>query len=170
MIVEILAAALVAVASHAAPRPAVVPGPVCAVLDTGANPGVVDGLTIGEDAYFKPECADCFSAPADLLFEFNSSRLRPAALPLLREWAVCLARETGVFSVDGHADAVGSDAYNLRLSIARANSVRDELVRNGVWSDMLVVRGFGESRPVASNLTASGRARNRRVEVNRKVD
>jgi OmpA-OmpF porin, OOP family len=170
MLVEILAATFVAAITTAPPRPAVVPGPVCAVLDGEPDGRAADGLTIGEDAYFKPECADCFTASADVLFEFNSARLRPTALPILREWASCLAKETGVYTVDGHTCSIGSDAYNLRLSIARATSVRNELVRNGVSSDMLIVRGFGESRPVVSNRTEAGRSRNRRVEVRPRVD
>ena len=67
--------------------------------------------------------------------------------------------------VAGHTDARGSDAYNRDLSLRRARAVRDALVAQGVPVGKLQVRGEGESLPVATNETESGRARNRRVEV-----
>ena len=65
----------------------------------------------------------------------------------------------------GHTDSVGSDAYNQRLSVRRANAVKAYLVSQGVAADRIVVEGKGESKPVATNKTAAGRAKNRRVEV-----
>lgn len=67
--------------------------------------------------------------------------------------------------VEGHADAIGSDAYNQKLSERRANAVVKYLVNTvGVPADKLTAVGYGESRPVATNDTAEGRAQNRRVE------
>jgi outer membrane protein OmpA-like peptidoglycan-associated protein len=66
--------------------------------------------------------------------------------------------------VEGHTDSKGSDAYNIKLSQRRANAVRDYLIAHGVEADRLVAVGYGETRPVADNGTAEGRARNRRVE------
>lgn len=64
-------------------------------------------------------------------------------------------------------DSSGSDSHNLSLSKACAGSVRDYLVSRGVDASRLVARGYGETRPVADNATAAGRARNRRVELTR---
>jgi outer membrane protein OmpA-like peptidoglycan-associated protein len=67
--------------------------------------------------------------------------------------------------VTGYTDSVGSDAYNLRLSERRANTVREALVAEGIAADRITTKGMGESNPVASNDTAAGRAQNRRVDI-----
>ncbi|MFV5686649.1 OmpA family protein [Flavobacterium sp. GB2R13] len=69
------------------------------------------------------------------------------------------------FSIEGHTDSDGSDAYNQKLSEARANVVKNALVERGISSDNLNAVGFGESTPVATNKTAKGKAQNRRTEV-----
>jgi OOP family OmpA-OmpF porin len=69
--------------------------------------------------------------------------------------------------ISGHTDNVGSDKYNQKLSERRANSVRDYIVNKfGIASDRLTAKGYGESKPVASNKTREGKAKNRRVETN----
>lgn len=70
------------------------------------------------------------------------------------------------FTVEGHTDSVGSDALNQKLSEERANSVRDFLIKEGIDSGRLTAVGYGEAKPIASNNTSSGRAQNRRVEIN----
>ncbi|MGD0275154.1 MAG: OmpA family protein [Syntrophales bacterium] len=67
--------------------------------------------------------------------------------------------------VEGHTDSKGSDALNMDLSKRRANAVRDLLVQRGVAASRIEVIGFGKSMPVATNDTAAGRQRNRRVEI-----
>jgi OOP family OmpA-OmpF porin len=67
--------------------------------------------------------------------------------------------------VEGHTDSVGSDAYNKKLSLRRADAVRQYLVKHGIPADRITAEGFGESSPVASNDTEDGRAQNRRVEL-----
>ena len=69
--------------------------------------------------------------------------------------------------MEGHTDSTGADDYNMELSRRRAETVRDFLVQNfpRLANTQFSVRGFGETRPVASNDTADGRARNRRVEI-----
>ena len=69
-------------------------------------------------------------------------------------------------SVEGHTDAMGSDAYNQALSERRAQAVKRYLVSAGVDASRLETMGYGESQPVASNDTEDGRAMNRRVELN----
>lgn len=70
------------------------------------------------------------------------------------------------FTVEGHTDSVGSEALNQKLSEERANSVRDFLIKEGIATDRLTAVGYGEAKPIASNNTSSGRAQNRRVEIN----
>jgi OOP family OmpA-OmpF porin len=65
--------------------------------------------------------------------------------------------------IQGHTDSTGSPPYNLKLSQKRADSVRSYLLDSGVSADQLVTKGYGQTQPVASNKTAKGRARNRRV-------
>jgi outer membrane protein OmpA-like peptidoglycan-associated protein len=96
----------------------------------------------------------------DVLFEFDSSRLTPSARRTIADIRDVLRDYRGrKVTVEGHTDSVGSDEYNERLSYARARAVADQLGGD------VEVRGFGERRPIASNSTADGRARNRRVEV-----
>jgi OmpA-OmpF porin, OOP family len=77
-----------------------------------------------------------------------------------------LTTEGGIAVIaEGHTDAVGTDAYNQRLSERRAAAVKDYLVKGGISASRIETAGFGESRPVASNETAEGRAQNRRVEL-----
>ena len=102
----------------------------------------------------------------DVLFRFNSSEITAPARQTAAEIARAVANAGGRrISVEGHTDSIGTVEYNQRLSKARANSVADELVNNGVTSSRIVTRGYGEGRPVASNADESGRQKNRRVEV-----
>ena len=106
----------------------------------------------------------------EVYFEFNKSDIKPESYSVLDGGAetikIVFAGNVGVkIEVQGHTDSKGSDEYNLNLSNRRANSVKDYLVINhGLNPDRLLARGYGESRPVASNDTDAGRARNRRVE------
>ena len=65
----------------------------------------------------------------------------------------------------GHTDSVGTDAYNQRLSVRRADAVKDYLVTKGIEKNRVYTEGKGEKQPVADNKTAEGRAKNRRVEI-----
>jgi OOP family OmpA-OmpF porin len=99
--------------------------------------------------------------PSDVLFAFDSARLSRAGARALRAVADDLE---GDVQVTGHTDVRGSDAYNRRLSVRRASAVARAL-RAAAPSLVLHVTGAGESHPAASNRTARGRARNRRVEL-----
>jgi outer membrane protein OmpA-like peptidoglycan-associated protein len=99
-------------------------------------------------------------------FDFNSSAIRPEAEPVLDQAATLLKQNPDVqVSVEGHTDAIGSEDYNMALSIRRAESVYRYLVNRGVDPERLTVEGFGKTRPTADNDTESGRAQNRRVEL-----
>lgn len=104
----------------------------------------------------------------DVHFEFNKATLTPADKHQLDAVATKLKTEAPnvQLHVSGHTDSVGSDAYNKKLSDKRAHSVTDYLVSAGIARSAFVsVEGDGESRPVADNKTAEGRALNRRVEI-----
>jgi outer membrane protein OmpA-like peptidoglycan-associated protein len=101
---------------------------------------------------------------SDVLFDFNKYTLRPGAREKLAKIAgISLAHPGLKFEIEGHTDSVGSDSYNQTLSERRADSVRDYLAQQGL--SVLTAKGFGESRPVASNDNAAGRQQNRRVEL-----
>jgi len=99
-------------------------------------------------------------------FDFNKATIKPSGRDVL-DGAVKTLRDNPSLHVvvEGHTDSVGSDAYNMRLSEKRAKAVRDYLVREGVEPSRITTRGYGKSRPVASNDTAEGRSENRRAEV-----
>ena len=67
------------------------------------------------------------------------------------------------FSIGGHTDSIGNEAYNQRLSEARAAAVRNYLAQQKVEVDRIIAKGFGETQPQATNATAEGRAQNRRI-------
>jgi outer membrane protein OmpA-like peptidoglycan-associated protein len=101
-------------------------------------------------------------------FETNSAKLTSDSHSVLDRVAESLNASPDVkVEVAGHTDSVGSDSHNMSLSKARAESVRDYLVKKGVDSSRLVARGYGETKPIADNGTAAGRAKNRRVELTR---
>lgn len=101
----------------------------------------------------------------DITFEFNSARLTANAQRLMENVVAFLRNDpSAAVAISGHTDSKGSDAYNLKLSRARANEVRDYLVGYGIDGSRLQAAGYGESRPVASNDSDSGRELNRRVE------
>ncbi|HSA58080.1 MAG TPA: OmpA family protein [bacterium] len=99
-------------------------------------------------------------------FEFDKAVIRPISFRILDAVVDIMKQNPDIrkVQVEGHCDAKGSDAYNIKLSQRRANAVRDYLIAHGIEADRLVAIGYGESRPVADNGTAEGRARNRRVE------
>jgi outer membrane protein OmpA-like peptidoglycan-associated protein len=103
---------------------------------------------------------------SDVLFDFNKYTLKPGTREKLARVSGILMAHPGLkIEVEGHTDSVGSDEYNQKLSEQRAGAVREYLVSNGVPSDTITSTGFGESRPVASNDSGSGRQQNRRVEL-----
>jgi outer membrane protein OmpA-like peptidoglycan-associated protein len=108
--------------------------------------------------------------PSDITFDFNRADLRQEFLPRIRDLARTLARYPGMqVNVVGHADAIGPDAYNLRLSERRAWSVSEALEQFGVPRARIGATGVGEWEPIASNASEWGRARNRRVEISVKA-
>ncbi|MBV8547368.1 MAG: OmpA family protein [Acidobacteria bacterium] len=102
----------------------------------------------------------------DVLFDYNSAGLRSASRASLREMANVFEQYPNTtIAVEGFTDSTGSAAYNERLSERRASSVANYLESLGVSGSRVDTIGYGESRPRATNSTASGRQLNRRVEI-----
>jgi OOP family OmpA-OmpF porin len=103
---------------------------------------------------------------ADTFFDFDKSTLKPEGRKILDQ----VADQTRSINLEtiiavGHTDSIGTEAYNQKLSERRAASVKSYLVSKGVPADRIYTEGKGESQPIASNKTAEGRAKNRRVEI-----
>jgi outer membrane protein OmpA-like peptidoglycan-associated protein len=100
-----------------------------------------------------------------VFFEYDKAVIKPESYGLLNEVASIIISHPEILRIriEGHTDDKGSDSYNLKLSQARADSVRDYLIRQGVPAVRLYSIGYGETRPIADNKTASGQALNRRV-------
>ncbi|MDX2033141.1 MAG: OmpA family protein [Blastocatellia bacterium] len=104
----------------------------------------------------------------DVLFDTGRATLKPGAKEKLSKLAGILLAYPGklMLEIEGHTDSVGSDELNNKLSQNRAESVRDYLQSSGVKAERVKgVRGFGKTKPIATNDTAAGRSQNRRVEV-----
>jgi OOP family OmpA-OmpF porin len=103
---------------------------------------------------------------ADALFDFDKSVVRPDGKRSIDE-ALEKVRGTDLEMViaTGHTDSIGTDAYNQKLSERRAQAVKDYLVSKGIPASKITTIGKGESQPVATNKTAEGRQKNRRVDI-----
>ena len=102
----------------------------------------------------------------DVNFDFAKSTLKPRATDTLDQVVADLRGQPDVaYEIVGFTDSTGSDAYNQGLSERRAAAVRDYLVAHGIAVAQLTSLGRGETNPIASNATKSGRAENRRVEI-----
>ena len=100
-----------------------------------------------------------------ILFDVDKYDVRPEAEEVLKNLAIVLKEaDIKVFEVDGHTDSDASDEYNQVLSEKRANAVKDFLTSQGIVAE-ITIKGYGESRPIASNDTPEGKQKNRRVEI-----
>lgn len=163
----------------------------CAVLDSDGD-GVPDymdkcpdtprGVEVDKDGCPLPVVAPApapapapvvapVAAPAKVVltgvnFDFDKATIRPDDFERLDK-DVATLKEWGNVKVEvaGHTDSIGTDEYNMGLSLRRADAVRNYLVDKGIAADRLSVKGYGESQPVADNATSEGRFQNRRVEL-----
>ncbi len=125
--------------------------------DKDKCPNTPKGATVDERG--------CWTYAAVVLFDFNKSKIKPEAQPMLDEAVAILEKNPEInVAIDGHTDNTGPAAYNMTLSEKRAKAVMGYLVDKGVNAERLTMKGFGLTKPAASNDTKAGRAKNRRVE------
>ena len=147
----------------------------CPILDADKD-GVPDSQddcpTVAGSASNKgcPEVIESFKIQAkSVFFDANKSTLKTgdastiASLDAMRE--ILRNYPNAKFSIEGHTDSDGSNAFNQKLSEDRANAVRNAMIEKGVKPENLVVVGFGKTKPIDSNKTKEGKAKNRRTEV-----
>ena len=128
----------------AAPAPAPAPAPVVAPVPTSEK----------------------VSFAADAFFDFDKAVLKPEGKAKLDDLSSKLQGiNLEVIIAVGHTDSVGTDAYNQKLSVRRAEAVKAYLQAKGIEANRIYTEGKGEKQPVADNKTAAGRAQNRRVEI-----
>jgi len=157
------------------------------ILDQPSNPLLLasqgpDGMTQMVKIDFPPETPGETASSMEqaleqkkpveiygIYFDFNSATIKPDSEAVLKQISDILHRNPSwKLSVSGHTDNIGDAAFNQALSERRAAAVKDALVtRYGIAADRLTTRGYGASRPIESNSTLEGRARNRRVELQR---
>lgn len=102
----------------------------------------------------------------DIQFENNKADLRLSSYDTLNEISAALKGQPGLnIEIQGHTDSSGARSYNQNLSRKRAQSVKSYLVTQGIDPARMAIRGYGPDRPIASNASKEGRARNRRVEI-----
>jgi OmpA-OmpF porin, OOP family len=144
--------AIVAQAAAApAPAPAAAPAPAPAPA-----PAVVP----------QPPAATKVTYAADAFFDFDKSVLKPEGRAKLDDLVGKIKGiNLEVIIAVGHTDSIGTDAYNQKLSVRRAEAVKTYLVDKGIEKNRIYTEGKGEKQPVADNKTAEGRAKNRRVEI-----
>ncbi|MDR1086780.1 MAG: OmpA family protein [Endomicrobium sp.] len=102
-----------------------------------------------------------------VLFEFDKADIKPEAEEEIKELAKKIGKRYKFekIRVEGHTDALGSDEYNRKLSLARAHAVHEVFAKYGIDTAKMEKIGHGESRPIDSNETEEGKANNRRVEI-----
>ena len=147
------------VAPKAAPAPAPAPAPAVALP---AAPKVAPRAAPAPQA----PAASKVTYAADAFFDFDKATLKPAGKAKLDD---LVGKVKGinleVIIAVGHTDNVGSDVYNQKLSVKRAESVKAYLVSKGIEKNRIYTEGKGEKQPVADNKTNEGRGKNRRVEI-----
>ena len=140
-----------------APAPAAAPAPAPAAVPAAPAPAPAAPVApVSEKVTFA----------ADAFFDFDKTALKPEGKAKLDD----LVSKMGGINLEviiavGHTDSVGTDAYNQRLSVRRAEAGKAYLVSKGVEKNRVYTEGKGEKQPVADNKTSEGRAKNRRVEI-----
>ncbi|MES2149919.1 MAG: OmpA family protein [Pseudomonadota bacterium] len=141
---------------YVAPTPAPVVEAAPAVVEAAPAPKAAAPVAVSEKVSFA----------AEALFDFDKSVVKLEGRAALDALLVKLqGMNTEVMITVGHTDSVGTDAYNQKLSLRRAEAVKAYLVSKGVEASRVYTEGKGETQPLADNKTADGRSKNRRVTV-----
>lgn len=132
-----------------------------------APPAVTPAVPAAPVAPAAPQvAASKVTYAADAFFDFDKSVLKPEGRAKLDDLVGKIKGiNLEVIIAVGHTDSIGSDAYNQRLSVRRAEAVKAYLVTKGIERNRVYTEGKGEKQPVADNRTKEGRAKNRRVEI-----
>jgi OOP family OmpA-OmpF porin len=150
-----------------APKPEPIPAPAPAPKPepTPAPPPPAPKPEPKPEAKPKP-VAEKVTFAADVLFDFDKAVIKPEGKSKLDDLANKVRGvNLEVVIAIGHADSIGAEAYNQKLSVRRAESVKAYLVSKGIEANRIYTEGKGEKQPVASNKTKDGRAKNRRTEI-----
>lgn len=131
------------------------------------NVAQVEEVVVEQEEVVVAEPAEAVRVELDVKFDFDKAQVKQESYGDIKALADFMKQYPSTSTVvEGHTDSVGSDTYNQGLSERRAKAVRDVLVNQyGVEGNRVNAVGYGESRPVADNATAEGRAINRRVEA-----
>ena len=149
----------------AAPAPAPAAAPAPAPRAAAAAPAPAPAPAAARAAP-PPAAATKVTYAADTFFDFDKSVLKADGKAKLDDLAGKVkAINLEVIIAVGHTDATGSDAYNQKLSVKRADAVKAYLITKGIEKNRVYTEGKGEKQPVADNKTDAGRSKNRRVEI-----
>ena len=142
------------------------PSPPAPAARAAAGSGARSRLPAPPPVVVPAPTSEKVTFAADAFFDFDKSVLKPEGRAKLDD---LVSKMSGlnleVIIAVGHTDSVGTDAYNQKLSVRRAEAVKSYLVSKGVEKNRVYTEGKGEKQPVADNKTAEGRAKNRRVEI-----
>ena len=149
-----------------APGEEVFPLPLPALVVAPGAPAI-PGVTPEAPKLRRGRVVRKFRIP-ELMFNFDRWALRPESEAAISEITGELMKHEGPFlvKIEGHTDSLGSNLYNEKLSLQRATAVANEMIeRYNILPERVFIEGYGEKRPIASNETAEGRGRNRRVDI-----